>query len=161
MRAELVKVDVIRRNAVYATLRLGEACERGQRLLADRLREVCALDELANLAVPTMRVAGWSPHVDVQRPDPVALDARDDDLHAFEPERLGNRAKPLDIRARVEQRGEEHVARQTAHTVQVRSAAHSRPRAIRAAIVPAPSPSSIPTTARPAAQEESIAFNAV
>ena len=32
---------------------------------------------------------------------------------------------------------------------------------MRAAIVPAPKPSSMPTTARPAAQEESIASSAV
>ena len=94
-------------------------------------------------------------------PMPVTLDTLDLDLHALEAERHRNATERLELRARVEERGEQHVAGEPADAVEVRDAAQSRPRAIRAAIVPAPNPSSIPTTARPAAQEASIAFSAV
>ena len=97
----------------------------------------------------------------MQRSDPVPLDTLDPDLHALEAERDRNATERLELRARVEERGEQHVAREPADAVEVRDAAQSRPRAIRAAIVPAPRPSSIPTTARPAAHEASIAFSAV
>ena len=68
------------------------------------------------------------------------------------------------VGAGVEQCAEQHVAGQAADGVDVEQTGHRAPaaeRAIRAAIVPAPKPSSMPTTARPAAQEESIASSAV
>ena len=91
---------------------------------------------------------------DVQRADPLALDALDRDLDALDAERGRDAREARSSSAPgVEQRGEQHVAGEAADAVEVGDAAHSRPRAIRAAIVPAPSPSSMPTTARPAAHE--------
>ena len=102
--------------------------------------------------------------VDVERADPVPLLPGDDDLDAFEAERGGKRVEDPLVRARVEQRREQHVAGQPADAVQVGEPGHGAgcaARAIRAAIVPAPKPSSMPTTASPAAQEQSMAFSAV
>jgi hypothetical protein len=96
---------------------------------------------------------------DVKGADPVALDALDPQLDRLEPEAVGYRAQLVLGTARIEQRPEQHVSRQPADAVQIRE--HSRPLAIRAAIVPAPSPSSIPTTASAAAHDVSIAFSAV
>ena len=160
-RAELVEVDVVGRDAVDAALDLGEARERVERARAGALGKVGRLDELADLAVVAMRVVVGRVDAEVERTDPLPLDALDVDLDAVDAERGRNAAQRLELGARVEERGEQHVARETADAVQVGDAAHSRPRAIRAAIVPAPSPSSIPTTASPAAHDASIAFSAV
>ena len=97
----------------------------------------------------------------MQSADPLPLDALDVDLHVLDAERARDAAQRLELRAGVEQRRQQHVAREPADAVEVRDPAHSRPRAIRAAIVPAPRPSSMPTTASPAAQDASIAFSAV
>ena len=73
-------------------------------------------------------------------------------------------ADPLQVGAGVQQRAEQHVAGDPGHTVEVEDPGHSAPpaeRAIRAAIVPAPKPSSMLTTATPAAQEISIECSAV
>ena len=90
---------------------------------------------------------------------PWRSDAVDPQLDAGQSEALGDLAQVALRRAGVEQGADEHVAGQSPDAVQV--ADHSRPRAIRAAIVPAPKPSSIPTTASAAAQEVSIACSAV
>ena len=97
----------------------------------------------------------------MQSTDPLALHTLDVDPNALDAERRGNAAEFLELRACVEQRREEHVAGETADAVEVGDSGHSLPRAMRAAIVPAPSPSSMPTTASPAAQEASIALSAV
>ena len=97
----------------------------------------------------------------MERADSLTLDSLDTDLDALDTERHRHAPERLELGARVEERGEQHVAGKPADTVEVRDPAHSRPRAIRAAIVPAPSPSSIPTTASPAAHEASIALSAV
>ena len=68
-------------------------------------------------------------------------------------------ADPLLVGPGVEQGAEQHVAGETADRVDVGQPAHCSPsvwRAIRAAIVPAPKPSSMLTTATPAAHEVSI-----
>ena len=103
-------------------------------------------------------------HVQVHGPDPVALDALESQLHAVKSQPSRNLAQHLLRRPRVEQRGQHHVAGQPADAVQVgkpHNCPPSCPRAIRAAIVPAPNPSSIPTTASAAAHEVSIARSAV
>ena len=68
------------------------------------------------------------------------------------------------VGAGVEQRGEQHVAGRAANAVDVQQPpAHAAPAArlaMRAAMVPAPKPSSMLTTARPAAHELSIASSA-
>ena len=67
----------------------------------------------------------------------------------------------VDRRARVEQRAEQHVAGDAADAVDVEDPAHAARLAIRAAIVPAPNPSSMFTTATPAAHEVIIASSAL
>src|SRR5262245_12887017 len=65
----------------------------------------------------------------------------------------------------IQQGSEQHVAREPADRIDVGDARHeartSARRAILAATDPAPRPSSMPTTARPSAQDTSIAFSAV
>ncbi len=71
---------------------------------------------------------------------------------------------PLGARAGVDQRAQEHVAGGARDAVDVGDAGHDAPadrRAMRAAIVPAPKPSSMLTQATPAAHDESIASSAV
>ena len=70
--------------------------------------------------------------------------------------------EPVDRRARVQQRAEQHVAGDAADAVDVEDhAAPAERRAIRAAIVPAPNPSSMFTTATPAAHDVSMASSAL
>ena len=66
------------------------------------------------------------------------------------------------VRTRIQQCREQHVARDPAHAVDVQDHASSAlvRRAIVAAIVPAPNPSSMLTTASAAAHELSIASSA-
>ena len=98
----------------------------------------------------------------------MSLDPVHTDLDRPDPEPGGQRVERAAVCAGVEQRREQHVAGDPADAVEVEQPAHGAlravpraARAIRAAIVPAPKPSSIPTTARPAAHEQSIAWSAV
>ena len=100
----------------------------------------------------------------MKRTHPLPLDPTDGDLDAADIEPCGEATEPLEVGARVEERCEEHVAGDPADAIQVYVSRHgwgTAARAMRAAIVPAPKPSSMPTTASPAAQEHSIAFSAV
>ena len=160
-RAELVEVDVVGRHAVDPALDLGQSPERVERTRPRSLGELRSLDELADVPVVAVIVVVGSVDPEVERADPLPLDPLDVDLHPFDPERVRDGAQGLELRSGVDERSEQHVAREPGDTVEIGDAGHSRPRAMRAAIVPAPSPSSIPTTARPAAQEASIAFRAV
>jgi hypothetical protein len=102
--------------------------------------------------------------LDVVRSDPVPLDAGHADLDRPKLEQGRDSFERLARGARVEQGSEEHVSGETADTVEVEQPAHGPPpaaRARRAAIVPAPNPSSMSTTASPAAHEQSIARSAV
>ncbi len=95
-----------------------------------------------------------------------ARTGRDDlDLDAVEAERADGPVEDLTWRASVEQRREEHVAREATHRIDVGDPSHedrtSARRAILAATDPAPRPSSIPTTASPSAHDTSIALSAV
>ena len=91
-----------------------------------------------------------------------------DGIQLFDPQKgtafdLARGASAL-VGARVEQSAEQHVAGDSRHAVEVEDPSHSSPpaeRAIRAAIVPAPKPSSMLTTATPAAHEMSIECSAV
>ena len=74
------------------------------------------------------------------------------------------RTDGLGVGPGVEQRAEQHVAGDTADAVEVQRGRHAgaaAERAMRAAIVPAPKPSSMLTTATPAAHEHSIASSAL
>ena len=97
----------------------------------------------------------------MQRSDSLALDALDVDVDAVDADRRRDPPERVEAGPRVEERREQHVAGQASHAVEVGDPAQSRPRAIRAAIVPAPSPSSMPTTASPAAHDASMALRAV
>ena len=156
-----MEVDVLGRYAVNAALDLGETRERLQRPCPHALGKVGRLDESADVAIGAVQVVVGSRDPELHSSDSVSLDTLDPDLHALEAERDRNATERLELRARVDERSQEHVTGEPADAVQVRDPAQSRPRAIRAAIVPAPSPSSIPTTASAAAHEASIAFNAV
>ena len=101
------------------------------------LGKVGRLDERADVAVGAMRViVGERRCGGASAPIPWRSTRSTLDLHALEAERDRNATERLELRARVEERREEHVAREPADAVEVRDAAQSRPRAIRAAIVP-------------------------
>ena len=102
-------------------------------------------------------------HRHASRRDPVTRHGGGLERQSGQPERVQARAHVAGVRAGVEQRGEQHVAGDAGDGVDVGEAAHAPPpaeRAIRAAIVPAPNPSSMLTTATPAAHEVSIASSA-
>ena len=91
----------------------------------------------------------------------MALRARHPQVEAVDAEPAEALAHGLLVGARVEQRGQQHVAGDAGDAVDVED--HDAPpaaRAMRAAIVPAPKPSSMLTTASPAAHELSIASSA-
>ena len=97
--------------------------------------------------------------------DPVALDALDLELEPVDPEPRGTARTRPRRRAPASSSAPSSMSPATpADAVEVSSRvtrATRGPRAIRAAIVPAPKPSSMFTTATPAAQEVSIASSAV
>ena len=99
--------------------------------------------------------------LDVRGPDAVALDARQREPEPVDARRGERLAHRRGVGTGIEQRAEQHVARRTPDAVDVED--HSAPparRAIRAAIVPAPKPSSMLTTESAAAHELSIASSA-
>ncbi len=91
----------------------------------------------------------------------MALGPRHAQVEPVDAEAAEALAHDLLVGAGVEQRPQQHVTRDARHAVDVQD--HDAPpaaRAMRAAIVPAPKPSSMLTTASPAAQEFSIASSA-
>ena len=105
-------------------------------------------------------------HHDLDRPgdDSVSGHAADAQIETVDAERTDVLGHLLLAGARVDQRCEQHVARGARDAVDVGDARHDAPaerRAMRAAIVPAPNPSSMFTQATPAAHDESIASSAV
>ena len=96
--------------------------------------------------------------------DAVPHGAPDLQVEAFDPQRAHVLGHALGAGARVDQGRQQHVAGGAADAVDVGDPRHEAPaarRAMRAAIVPAPKPSSMFTQATPAAHEESIASSAV
>ena len=162
--AELVKLHLLCGDTVHRALGLGQALERRDGAGAHLLVQVGVLQEPADrVPAPLVRLVAGA-DVDVERADCVALLPRDHDLDSVQAEPAGERAQDGLVGAGIEEGCEEHVAREPADAVQVGEPRHGpacAARAIRAAIVPAPKPSSMPTTARPAAQEQSMAFSAV
>ena len=100
-----------------------------------------------------MRLARRTDDVDGRRDDPVPLGFAE-----FDPEPFHAESVEVDGCAGVDQRAEQHVPGHAADAVDVGD--HADLRAIRAAIVPAPNPSSMFTTATPAAHEVIIASRA-
>ena len=90
--------------------------------------------------------------------------APDPQVEPVDAERAHVLGHALGAGAGVDQRGQQHVAGGAGDAVDVGDAGHEAPaarRAMRAAIVPAPKPSSMFTQATPAAHDESIASSAV
>jgi hypothetical protein len=110
-------MDVFRRNAMDAAFRLSEAREGVERALSNARRELDFLEQRSNLAVVPMAPLVGREDIDVEGADSLALDALDRDLDVAEPKPCGNRAQCVDIGARVEERGEEHVAGQSADAI--------------------------------------------
>jgi hypothetical protein len=100
----------------------------------------------------------------MQRADAMTLYSLDLDSRP-NAQSMGKVTHDLDVASGIDKRGEHHIAGDPTDTIQVRGATHgwapAAARAMRAAMVPAPKPSSIPTTARPGEQDESMALSAV
>ena len=161
---QLVQDDLARPDAVDGRLGGDQTVERVARPLADAFRQPGSGYQGSH------RLGGTSPafhgpDVDVGGCEPRAYRPRDLDLDAVEAERADGPVEDLTWRASVEQRREEHVAREATHRIDVGDPSHedrtSARRAILAATDPAPRPSSIPTTASPSAHDTSIALSAV
>ena len=102
--------------------------------------------------------------VDAARGDAVPRRPPDAQVEALDAEPAHVLGHALLARAGVDQRRQQHVARGAGDAVDVGDARHDAPaarRAMRAAMVPAPKPSSMLTQATPAAHDESIASSAV
>ena len=163
-RADLVEVHLLGRDAVDAALGDRELLERALRARLRRARAGRAASIWSRIEDQCR--CGWpgAPFtVTVVACDPVAVGLAELDAQPVDAE-VGQ----LDRGARVDQRAEQHVARDAADAVDVED--HAGPseaargaasRAIRAAIVPAPNPSSMFTTATPAAHEVIIASSAL
>jgi hypothetical protein len=142
-RSDLVEMHVLRDDAVDALL---ASASRGYASWARRraLGQPGAVDPVADRAPVPVRLARRRAHGRLRRGDA----APDGVL----------------VRARVKERAKQHVAGRVADAVHVRGPRHGAPpaaRAMRAATVPALKPSSMLTTATPAAQEVSIASSAL
>ena len=157
-RADLVEVDLVRRDAVDVALGLGEASERLVRACMGAGGEVGGVDELADGGPVAMDVLVGGDDLDPGGADAVALRAR---VTMSTPSASQPVADGRLRGARVEQRAEEHVAGDARDRVDVEQPAHeAAARAMRLATVAAPNPSSMLTTATPGAQEESIDMSA-
>ena len=102
--------------------------------------------------------------LDAARDDAVPGRAPDAQVEAVDAERAHVLGHALGAGAGVDQRCQQHVAGGAGDAVDVGDAGHDAPaarRAMRAAMVPAPKPSSMFTQATPAAHDESIASSAV
>jgi hypothetical protein len=161
---QLVELHVVDGDAVDSRLGGREPREHAHGGLADAPHEFALLEDLPDGGPRPRRDAWRGDDIHVQRRDAVTLDPLDDDLDRVDPESLGNLVEPGSLGSCIQQSPEQHVAGEASDTVEIQRARHGSPapaRAIVAAMVPAPNPSSIPTTANPAAQELSMALSAV
>ena len=162
--ADLVEVHLLGIDGVDPRLGVGEPPER---LLRDRARprgKLRGVDQGADRAPVPVRLLARAIDGGVRGAHGVSRHLLRAQLEPLDAEPRQRRADRLRIGARVEQGAEQHVAGDSRHAVEVEDPGHAPPpaeRAIRAAIVPAPKPSSILTTATPAAQETSIDSSAV
>ena len=117
--ADLVEVDVLGRDAVDAPLGDREALERVLRALLGAGRELRGVDLVADRRPVAVRLPGRAVHVHGRRVDPVAIGLPELDAQPVDAE-VGQ----LDRRARVDQRAEQHVARDAADAVDVEHARH-------------------------------------
>ena len=166
-----MEVDVVGVDAVDAALRDGEAPEDRLRAVVRAWRQPGGGELVADRPPAAVRLGVRRRCGNARRPDPVPDGALHVQLEPVDAQAVEPGADGVERRAGVDQRGEQHVAREAADGVDVEQARHAGSatvsrsradeRAMRAAIVPAPSPSSIPTTARPAAHEVAIDSRAV
>ena len=162
--ADLVEVHLLGIHVVDAGLGVGEPAEGLLRPLARPLGQARGVDQRADRAPVALRLAGRGSDRGVRGADRVPADALRAQLEPLDGEPGQPVADHVRIGAGVEQRAQQHVAGDAGHAVEVEDAGHRPPpaeRAIRAAIVPAPKPSSMFTTATPAAHEMSIECSAV
>ena len=139
-----------------------ETPERVLRTLRRPRRQARAVDLVADRRPVAARLAGRATDRGVRRRQAVACDPVCRQLEALDAEPGQSRPDGVRVRACVEQRAEQHVPGDAGDAVDIQQPAHAPApaRAIRAAIVPAPNPSSMLTTATPAAHEHSIASSA-
>ena len=152
------------RDAVDAALGLGQPREHRLRALPRaRGKPRGRGDQLAYVAPVPLGVLLLGHHAHASRGDRVAADAAHLEVESRHAEPRQRGAHGALVRAGVQQRAQQHVARHAGDGVHVQEPGHRAPpaaRAMRAAIVPAPKPSSMFTTATPAAQEVSIESSA-
>ena len=162
--ADLVEVHLLGIDVVDPRLGVGEPPERLLRSVARPLRQARGVDQRADRAPVALRLPRRRVDRGVRGADRVPAHPLRAQLEPLDAEPGQARADRLRIGAGVEQRAEQHVAGDPGHAVEVEEPGHPAPpaeRAIRAAIVPAPKPSSMLTTATPAAHETSIDIRAV
>ena len=163
-RADLVEVHLLGVDVVDPGLGVREPPERLLRSLARPLRQVGGVDQRADRAPVALRLPRRRADGGVRGADRVPAHLLRAELESLDAQPGQTRADRLRIGAGVEEGAEQHVAGDAGHAVEVEEACHPAPpaeRAIRAAIVPAPKPSSMFTTATPAAHETSIDISAV
>jgi len=126
---------------------------------------VGGIDQLAHIReVPVDVLGARHDDLDAARGDAVPYGPPDRQVETIDSQSAHVLGHPLGASTGVDQGGQQHVARGAADAVDVGDARHEAPaarRAMRAAIVPAPKPSSMLTQATPAAHEDSIASSAV
>ena len=162
--ADLVEVHLLGIDVVDPRLGVGEPPERLLRALARPLRQARGVDQRADRAPVALRLPWRGVDGRVRGADRVPRHRLGAQLEPLDAEPGQPGADPLRVGAGVQERAEQHVAGDPGHAVEVEDPAHAAlpaARAIRAAIVPAPKPSSMLTTATPAAHEISIECSAV
>ena len=163
--ADLVEVHELGLAVVHAGLGLGQQPERLVRPARGALGQPGGVDQLAHVGQVPVDVLLVRHHdLDAARGDAVPHRAPDLQVEALDPEGAHVLGHPLGARTGVDQGSQQHVAGGTTDAIDVGDAGHEAPaarRAMRAAIVPAPKPSSMLTQATPAAHDESMASRAV
>ena len=142
-----------------------EPPERVSRARPRSRREPGTIHERPDRRPVAMDVLGGGEHPHPHRGQAVALGRIDGEVETVDAQPGQAGAHLVERRAGVQQRPQQHVAGDSADRVDVQQSlrAHAAPaaaRAIRAAIVAAPNPSSMLTTATPGAHEVNIASSA-
>ena len=149
-RSHLVEVDLVGRDPVGRALRVGEAAEDRQRQVDRALGDVVAAPRLFE-QVPdrgpgaVRRVVDQHLHVDLHRALPAAVHVGAHEAHRVRDQRVEHPLDAREVRAGVDERGQQHVAGDPGGRVDIgvagRGGIHDR-------IVSAPPPGTSPTTGR-------------
>jgi len=122
-RPDLVEVHVVGGGAVHPGLGLGEAGERVVGERRDRFRQACRVEHEAHgLPCPVLRV-GRGVDVDFHRADAVALDLRAAQRDRLDPEPGDVLGDDVETGPRVDECGQQHVARGPCRAVDPRDPA--------------------------------------